>query len=77
MGSEDLADSHSVDVSESGFRNDGSKPRSLPDQDDRARQHRASVDTDEQVGRRGRLGANPDEMSRIPRPLPQKRQVLG
>ena len=34
-------------------------------------------DTDEQAGRRGRLGANPDEMKRISRPLPQKRQILG
>lgn len=75
--SEDLADSRFADVSETVFRNDSSKPHSLPDQDDRAAQHRASVDTDEQVGRRGRLGANLDEMKRIPRPLPQKRQVLG
>ncbi len=46
-------------------------------QDDRARRHRASVDTDEQADGRGRPGANPRETKRIPRWLQQKRQVLG
>ena len=77
MDNGDLADWRCEDASESGFRNGSSEPHSLPDQDDRAGQHRLSSDTDEEAGRRGRLGANPDEMKRIPRPLPQKRQILG
>ena len=75
--SRDLADWRFVGASETVFRNGGSKPHTLPDQDDCAGQLPLSSDIDEEAGQLGRLGANPDEMKRISRPLPQKRQILG